>query len=61
MPDGDLPHALADNGSGGGEVAAAQPATEPLASTPPESVERIPKEEPMQRSNVQSAKNNKQD
>ena len=27
----------------------------------PESVERIPKEEPMQRSNVQSAKNNKQD
>jgi len=58
MPDGDLPRALADNGSGCGE---AQPATEPLASTPPESVERIPKEEPMQRSNVQSAKNNKQD
>ena len=31
---GDLSHALADNGSGGGEVAAAQPATEPLAPTP---------------------------
>ncbi len=59
MLDGGLSHALADNGSGGGEVAAAQPATEGFG--PRGSVEHIPKEEPMQRSNVQSAKNNKQD
>ena len=58
---GDLSHALADNGSGGGEIAAAQPATEPLASTPGKASKCIPKEGPMQCSNVQSAKNNKQD